>query len=78
MDTRTRRSSLHRYRHHASVLPDWATCGPIYRPRRPTTTPLYTVVQRHLETFLAQATHAEPMGFGPPGWVERSLRAYLK
>jgi hypothetical protein len=27
--------------------------------------------------FLDQATQADPMGFGPPAWVERSLGAYL-
>ena len=36
------------------------------------------MVQHHLETFLAQATQADPIGFGRPAWVERSLRAYLR
>jgi hypothetical protein len=31
---------------------------------RPTATPLYPVVQRHLETFLIQAAEADPMGNG--------------
>ena len=78
MATRAHRGSLHRYRPHQAPVPDWATSQPIYRPRRPTTTPLYPVVQHHLETFLAQATQADPMGFGPPAWVERSLRSYLR
>ncbi len=40
--------------------------GHVYGPRRPTTTPLYPVVQHHLETFLAQATEGDPMGCGVP------------
>ncbi len=78
MVTGTDRGSRHRYRQHHAPVPDWATSGPIYRPRRPTTTPLYPVVQHHLETFLAEATQADPMGFGPAAWVERDLRAYLR
>jgi hypothetical protein len=35
---------------------------PVYRPRRPTRTPLYPVVQHHLETFLAQAAEADTLG----------------
>ena len=49
-------------------------CGPVYRRRRPTQTPLYPLVQRHLETFLAQAAEADPMGDGVPSWVERDFR----
>lgn len=78
METRTDRGSRHRYRQYHAPLPDWATSGPIYRPRRPRTTPLYPVVQHHLERFLAEATQADPMGFGSPTWVERDLRAYLR
>ena len=29
----------------------------------------------HLETFLAQATETDPMGYGVPSWVEKDLRA---
>ena len=54
------------------------TAGPLYRPRRPTATPLYPVVQHHLETFLAQAEEADPLGYGLPGWVEKDFRAYLR
>jgi hypothetical protein len=36
------------------------------------------VVQHHLETFLAQAAHADPMGYGLPTWVEKDFRAYLR
>jgi len=48
--------------------------GAVYRPRRPTETPLYPVVQHHLETFLAEAQEADPMGWGVPSWVERDFR----
>ena len=46
--------------------------------RRPTATPLYPVVQRHLETFLARAAEGDPVGFGMPSWVERDFRGYLR
>ena len=42
-----------RYRHPPADAPGWASTQHVYRPRRPTTTPLYPVVQHHLETFLA-------------------------
>ena len=61
---------LARYRHTPARTPDWAGSQYVYRPRRPTTSPLYPVVQHHLETFLAQATEADPMGYGVPWWVE--------
>ncbi|MFV2008199.1 MAG: transposase zinc-binding domain-containing protein [Longimicrobiales bacterium] len=41
-------------------------------------TPLYPLVQHHLETFLAQAAESDPMGDGVPSWVERDFRAYLR
>ena len=69
---------LPRYGHHAHRAPDWAGSQHVYRPRRPTTTPLYPVVQHHLETFLAQATESDPLGYGVPSWVEKDLRAYLR
>jgi hypothetical protein len=53
-------------------MPGWSN-----RPRRPTATPLYPVVQYHLETFLASAEESDPLGFGIPGWVEKDFRAYL-
>jgi hypothetical protein len=31
-----------------------------------------------LETFLARAEEADPLGYGVPGWVERDFRAYLR
>ncbi len=52
--------------------------GRVYRPRRPTETPLYPVVQHHLETFLAEAQETDPMGWGIPSWVERDFRGYLR
>ena len=76
MATPTQR--LHRYRHTPARTPDWAGSRHVYRRRRPTTTPLYPVVQHHLETFLAQATESDPMGYGVPSWVEKDLRAYLR
>jgi hypothetical protein len=36
------------------------------------------VLQDHLETFLAQDTEREPMGYGVPPWVEKDLRGYLR
>ena len=50
----------------------------VYRARRPTATPLYPVVQHHLETFLATAQETDPQGYGVPVWVERDFRAYLR
>ncbi len=67
-----------RYRQPPARAPDWATSRPIYRPRRPTATPLYPVVQHHLETFLAQGIETDSKGYGVPSWVEKDLRAYLR
>ena len=55
---------LPRYRHTPKRALDWASARHVYRPRRPATTPLYPVVQHHLETFLVQATEAMA---SPPG-----------
>ncbi len=63
----------------ASVAaPTYRPAGAVYRPRRPTETPLYPVVQHHLETFLAESQDADPMGWGVPRWVERDFRSYLR
>ncbi|MBW2245278.1 MAG: transposase [Deltaproteobacteria bacterium] len=59
-------------------MPEWATTRPVYRQRRPTVTPLYPVVQHHLETFLTQAAETASMGSGVPFWVEKDFRAYLR
>ena len=67
-----------RYRHASKRAPGWASTQHVYRPRRPTTTPLYPVVQHHLETFLAEAAQSDPGGYGVPSWVEKDLRAYLR
>ncbi|MEX1258806.1 MAG: transposase zinc-binding domain-containing protein [Gemmatimonadota bacterium] len=61
----------------SSVTPEYQPVGGVYRPRRPTATPLYPVVQYHLETFLAFAAEADPMGWGVPAWVEEDFRRYL-
>jgi len=58
--------------------PFYPAASPTYRPRRPTAAPLYPVVQHHLETFLARAAEADPLGNGVPWWVERDFRAYLR
>jgi hypothetical protein len=50
----------------------------VYRRRDPTATPLYPLVQHHLETFLAETTAADPDGYGVPQWVEDNFRAYLR
>jgi len=44
--------------------PAYRPAGAVYRPRRPTETPLYPVVLHHLETFLAEAQDADTMGWG--------------
>ena len=78
MATPAKRFLRHRHRSPPAPVSDWATSQPVYRPRRPTTTALYPVVQYHLETFLAQATETDPLGYGVPSWVEKDLRAYLR
>ena len=54
------------------------TGGAVYRRREPTATPLYPIVQHHLETFLAEAADADPGAAGVPAWVEDDFRAYLR
>ncbi|CAN5621925.1 hypothetical protein BH23GEM9_BH23GEM9_26830 [soil metagenome] len=49
-----------------------------YRRRDPTATPLYPLVQHHVETFLADAPAADPDGEAVPQWVEDDFRAYLR
>jgi len=62
----------------APLLPPIPPQASSYRPRRPTATPLYPVVQHHLETFLAEAEESDPSGFAIPAWVERDFRGYLR
>jgi hypothetical protein len=50
----------------------------VYRRRDPTATPLYPLVQHHLETLLADAAVADPDGEAVPQWVEDDFRAYLR
>jgi len=49
-----------------------------YRRRRPETTTLYRIVREHLETYIAQANEADPMGDGVPEHVEMEFRSYLE
>ena len=52
-----------------------------YRRRRPESTTLHRIVREHLETYLALANEADPMGpmgDGVPDHVEKELRNYLK
>jgi hypothetical protein len=68
-----------RARPRATTTPAWRSFpGTAYRPRRPTQTPLYQVVQHHLETFLARSSESDPTGYGLPEWVERDFRGYLE
>ena len=69
--TRTRRRWTH-------AAPTRGPTSPAYRARHPTATPLYPVVQHHLESFVALAQESDPLGFGVPAWVERDFRAYLR
>jgi len=48
-----------------------------YRRREPEKTALYTVVQEHLETLLAQARQGSVDGSGYPAFVEKEFRRYL-
>jgi hypothetical protein len=57
----------------APSLPDGLAA--VYRRRDPTVTPLYPLVQHHLETFLADAAAAGPDGEAVPQWVEDDFRA---
>ena len=66
------------YARHAPIQPGSRADRAVYRPRRPTTTPLYPVVQHHLETFLAESAEGEAEGWSVPSWVERDFRAYLR
>jgi hypothetical protein len=68
-----------RRRFHHDAHPTAPTgLAAVYRRRRPTTTPLYPIVQHHLESFLARAAEADPWGEGVAGWVEEDFRAYLR
>ncbi len=63
---------------HPSGPPQPDGLAAVYRRREPTATPLYPIVQHHLETFLADAAEADPHCAGVPGWVEDDFRAYLR
>ncbi len=49
-----------------------------YRGRRPETTPLYQVVQHHLETWVALKRAGEAWEDTVPAFVERDFRKYLQ
>ena len=60
-----------------------ASCGTgrkseVYRRRRPERTVLHRLVRTHLETYLARAQEADPLGDGVPTFVEAQFRAYLR
>jgi hypothetical protein len=55
-----------------------SAAAPVYRPRNPTATALYPIVQHHLETFLAAGSSADPFADAVPGWLEHDFRAYLR
>jgi hypothetical protein len=50
----------------SSARPSQPAASTTYRPRRPTATPLYPVVQHHLETFLTRAAEADLLANGVP------------
>ena len=49
-----------------------------YRRRRSENTTLHRIVREHLETYLALAEEADPMGDGVPTHVENEFRSYLR
>ena len=64
-----------------STQPPRPSAGPHaqpYRRRRPETTTLHRIVREHLETYLALANEADPMGEGVPDHVEKEFRSYLE
>ena len=61
-----------------SPRPSAGTHAQPYRRRRPETTPLHRIVREHLETYLALAHEADPMGDGIPEHVEKEFRSYLR
>jgi putative transposase/transposase-like zinc-binding protein len=54
-----------------------APAVPIYAPRDPSQTVLYTVIAEHLETFLASLADA-PEATGLPAYVQREFYDYLR
>ena len=70
----TSRRTRVNFRSGPALRPIAPNCGLVYRLRRPTQTPLYPLVQHHIETFLTKAAEADPMGGGVPSWVERDFR----
>jgi hypothetical protein len=76
--TRTGWAAPHGPFPHPAAPPRPDGLAAVYRRRDPTATPLYPLVQHHLETFLAHAAAADPDGDAVPQWVEDDFRAYLR
>jgi hypothetical protein len=76
-----RPTRAHRHRRSPRETPRLPAATPgfspaaVYRPRRPATTPLYRVVQHHLNTFLHRSE--EDTGRSVPTWTEKEFRQYL-
>ena len=49
-----------------------------YRRRRPENTTLHRIVRENLESYLALASEADPIGDAVPIHVENEFRSYLK
>jgi hypothetical protein len=67
---------------HVCQLPRWlarekGTQDPVYRPKRPQRTVLYSVVQDYLETWPALQREDDPWEARVPGFVECDFRKYL-
>ena len=60
----------------AQALSNPRASGPRYRRRRPNNTPLYRIIQQHLETFVARV-EASAMAVNWPAFVLRELFAFL-
>jgi len=76
--TRTRWAAPHGPFPHPPTRRGTDGTAAVYRRRDSTATPLYTLVQHHLETFLADAATADLHGEGGPRWIEADFRAYLR
>jgi len=49
----------------------------IYKPRKPTNTPLYKIIQEHLETYLEKVAQENDFE-GVPHYVEKEFHKYLE
>lgn len=64
--------------HTLAAAPLALASAPSYHPRHPEDTPLYRLVQRHVEPFLASALRGDLDTTAVPGFVHRELEKYLK